>query len=93
MDRGSKPKLRSVNVQRTVYEGEPVFLIHDGLRLSEAVIVLPQVLGPLALLCDGEHTLPEIKAALEVRFGLRLSLAMIENLLDQFDQALLFENE
>jgi AmmeMemoRadiSam system protein B len=63
------------------------------LKLSEAAIVLPQVLGPLALLCDGEHTLPEIKTALEVRFGLRLSMDMIENLLDQFDQALLLESE
>jgi len=93
MDNPTKPKLRNVNVQRIVYEGEPVFLIQDGLKLTNAVILLPQVLGPLALLCDGNHTIPEIKAALEVRYGLRLSQAMIEDLLKQFDQALLLENE
>jgi AmmeMemoRadiSam system protein B len=88
-----KPKVRNINVQRTIYRGEPVFLIQDGLRLTEAAIILPQVLGPLVLLCDGSHTLPEITAALEVRYGLRLPQNVIESLIDQFDQALLFEGE
>jgi hypothetical protein len=88
----NKPQLRDVNIQRITYQGESVFLIQDGLKLTEAAIVLPQVLGPLALLCDGQHTLPEIKAALEVRFGLRLPQTIIENLLAQFDRALLLEN-
>lgn len=89
----TKPKLRNVNVQRTVYQGEPVFVIQDGLRLTEAMIVLPQVLGPLALLCDGQHTLPEIQSALELRYGLRLDETLLEGLLEQFDQALLLEGE
>ena len=93
MNHQTKPKLRNVNVQRIVYEGESVFLMQDGLRLTDAVIVLPQVLGPLAVLCDGRHTLPEIKAALEIRYGLRLPQTMLENLLEQFDRALLLENE
>ena len=93
MNHLERPKLRDVNIQRITYQGEPVFLIQDGLKLTEAAIVLPQILGPLALLCDGQHTLPEIKAALEVRFGLRLPQTMIENLLAQFDRALLLENE
>jgi AmmeMemoRadiSam system protein B len=93
MNHLTKPKLRDVNVQRINYQGEPVFLIQDGLKLTEAVIVLPQVLGPLAMLCDGQHTVPEIKASLEVRYGMRLPQTVIENLLEQFDRALLLENE
>ncbi len=93
MKRQSKPKLRNVNVQPFVYEGEPVFLIQDSLKLTNAVIVLPQVLGPLAMLCDGEQTLPEIKATLEAQYGLRVPQTMIENLLEQFDRALLLDNE
>ena len=93
MNHLNKPKIRNVNVQRTIYQGEPVFLIHDRLKLTEAAIVLPQVLGPLVMLCDGGHSLPEIKAALEVRYGLRLPQEIIENLLAQFDQALLLEGE
>ncbi|MEW5961236.1 MAG: AmmeMemoRadiSam system protein B [Chloroflexota bacterium] len=91
MNHLDKPELRNVNVQRTVYQGEPAFLIQDPLKLTEAAILLPQALGPLALLCDGQHTIPEIKAALEIRFGLRLPQPVIENLLEQFDQALLLK--
>lgn len=93
MNHLNKPKLRNINIQRITYQGEPVFLMQDTLKLTDAVIVLPQVLGPLALLCDGQHTIPEIKATLEVRFGLRLPQAALENLLDQFDQALLLETD
>jgi AmmeMemoRadiSam system protein B len=93
MNHLNKPKIRNVNVQRTIYQGEPVFLIQDRLKLTEAAIVLPQVLGPLVMLCDGEHSLPEITAALEIRFGLRLSQEIIESLLAQFDEALLLEGE
>lgn len=86
-----KPKIRNVNVQRTIYQGEPVFLLQDRLKLTEAAIVLPQILGPLVMLCDGNNTLPEIKAALEIRYGLRLPQETIEGMLNQFDQALLLE--
>lgn len=88
-----KPKLRHVNVQQVMYQGEPVFLIQDSLRLTEAVIMLPQVLGPLAMMCDGYHTIPEMRATLEVRYGLHLSEAAIQNLIDQFDEALLLEGD
>ncbi len=88
-----KPKIRNVNIQRIAYQGQPVFLIQDGLKLTDTVIVLPQALGPLALLCDGQHTLPEIRAALEIRYGLCLPQTVLEDLLKQFDQALLLENE
>jgi hypothetical protein len=89
MNHLQKPKLRNVSAQQILYQGEPVFLIQDGLKLSEAAIVLPQVLGPMLLLCDGEHTLPEIRAALEVRYGLRLKQELLESLIAQLDQALL----
>ena len=88
-----KPKLRNVNVQRTTHQGEPVFLIQDQLQLTDAAIVLPQQLGPLAALCDGRHTLPEMRAELELRYGLRLPAALMENLIGQFDEALLLESD
>jgi AmmeMemoRadiSam system protein B len=93
MNNQTKPKLRNINVQQIVYQGEPAFVLHDSQRLTDAVIVLPQALGPLALLCDGKHTIPEIKAALEGRYSLPLPLDTIENLLDQFDQALLLDGQ
>jgi AmmeMemoRadiSam system protein B len=88
-----KPKLRNVNAQRVMYQGEPAFFVQDGLKLTDAAIVVPQVLGPLLLLCDGQHSIPEIQAALEFRFGLRLTQQLIEGFITQFDEALLLEGD
>jgi hypothetical protein len=93
MDPEFKPALRNINVQQTIYQGEPVFVMQDSLRLTDAVILLPQALGPLAILCDGEHTVPQIEAALAGQFGLKLPRNIINNLLEQFDQALLLESD
>ena len=51
------------------------------------------MLGPFAMLCDGNHTLSEMQAALEVQFGLTLSESIIQNLVEQFDQALLLDSQ
>lgn len=88
-----KPKLRNVNVQRITHQGQPVFLIQDGLRLTEAAIVLPQSLGPLAMLCDGHHTLPQMQTTLETNFGIRLPNDVLTDLIRQFDEALLLESD
>ncbi|MEM7344639.1 MAG: AmmeMemoRadiSam system protein B [Chloroflexota bacterium] len=87
----NKPKLRNINVERTVYQGEPVFFLQDRLKLTEAGIVLPQALGPVAMLCDGQHTVSEMEQALAQEYGLQLPRNSIEHLLDQFDHALLLE--
>lgn len=88
-----KPKLRNVNVQRITHQGQPVFLIQDGLRLTESAIVLPEMLGPFAMLCDGRHTLPQMQTTLEDHYGLRLSQTVLEDLIKQFDEALLLESD
>ncbi|MCB0222417.1 MAG: AmmeMemoRadiSam system protein B [Anaerolineae bacterium] len=93
MDHLHKPKLRNISVQRTIYQNEPVFILQDGLKLTEAAIVLPQALGPVAMLCDGRHTLSDIERSLESRYGLQVTQSVLENLLEQFDQALLLEGE
>lgn len=93
MNHLNKPLLRNVSVQRITYQGQPVFLIQDPLRLTDSAIVLPQALGPLAALLDGQHTVPEIGAALEIRYGIRLSPTVLEDLLHQFDQALLLNTD
>lgn len=93
MDYSHKPKLRNISVQRTIYQNEPVFILQDGLKLTEAAIVLPQALGPVAMLCDGRHTLDDIEHSLKSQYGLQVSQSVLENLLEQFDQALLLEGE
>ncbi|MCB0156143.1 MAG: AmmeMemoRadiSam system protein B [Anaerolineae bacterium] len=60
--------------------------------MTETAIALPQALGPLAMLCDGQHTVAEIETKLTVQYGLRLSRLEIENLLQQFDEALILDS-
>ncbi len=93
MNNLTKPKLRNISVQRTIYQGEPVFIMQDNLKLTQAAIALPQALGPLAILCDGQHTIAEIYAALQVQYGLDIPQPAIEGLLKQFDEALLLEGD
>lgn len=92
MENLTKPKIQHVNVKQTVYQGQPVFIINNSLRLTETAIALPQALGPLAMLCDGQHTVAEIETKLTGQYGLRLSRLEIENLLQQFDEALILDS-
>jgi AmmeMemoRadiSam system protein B len=89
----AKPKIQDVKVQRTLYQGVPIFLMHNSMQLTEAAIALPQALGPFAMLCDGQHTIPEIRAKLAVQYSLTLSQGEIEQLLKQFDDALILDSD
>ena len=44
----TKPKLQHVNVQRTIYQGQPIFLINNSLKLTDTAIALPQTLGAVS---------------------------------------------
>lgn len=93
MSLSTKPKLRNVTIDKVIHDGQPVFLMRDSLRLTEAMIALPQFLGPLAMLCDGQHTIDEMRATLTQQYGLELPNGAITHLLTQLDEALLIEGE
>jgi len=86
-----RPKIRNINIQPTTHEGQPVFIMYDSLRLTEAMIALPQFLGPVVLLCDGQHTISEMDTLLKSEYGLDLPHGTIEQVLEQFETALLLE--
>jgi len=93
MENLTKPKIQNVNVQHSYYQGQPIFLIHNSLKLTKTAIALPQALGPLAMLCDGQHTIPEIETTLVSQYGINLSHREIESFLHQFDEALILEGQ
>jgi len=68
-------------------------LLHDPLALSDQTIILPQGLALLLPLLDGTRDEGALRAALEVRAGLRLPPDALANLLSQLDRALLLDNE
>jgi AmmeMemoRadiSam system protein B len=67
--------------------------MRDPLALSDQTILLPQQLAPLLPLLDGTRDEGAIRAALEVRSGVRLPAGALPNLLSQLDSALLLVNE
>jgi len=87
----SKPKLRNVNIQPTTHQGQPVFVMYDSLQLTDAIIALPQALGPFVLLCNGQHHVDEMKQILVTNYGIDLPNGTIDHLVSQLDEALLLE--
>ncbi len=87
------PKLRLVDSRVINHEGQPLVVLLDPLRLSDQTICLPPPLILLLELCDGSRDEAGLRAALEVRAGIRLSAANVEQILSQLDEALLLEND
>ncbi|MBS1251231.1 MAG: hypothetical protein MAG451_00262 [Anaerolineales bacterium] len=86
------PRLRPVDIQSVNHNGQPAVVLRDPLQLTEHVVVVPQFLAPLLMLCDGTRDLNSLRAGLAVRTGISLSQARMAGLIDQLDQALLLDN-
>ena len=63
------------------------------MNCSRATALIPAGLAPVLELCDGEHTLAAMQAALSVRYGMSLPTATLESLISQLDEALILESE
>ncbi len=87
------PKLRAVDARPFIHNGRPSILLRDPLQLAEQSVVIPQQLAPLLVLCDGTRDSNGLRAALAIRFGLRVGPSILEGLLAAFDEALLLEND
>jgi AmmeMemoRadiSam system protein B len=88
-----QPKLRPLDIRPIQHRGQPALLMRDPLVLTDQTIVLPQQLAPLLSLLDGTRDEAALRAALEIRYGVRLPLGALPSLLSQLDDALLLENE
>lgn len=88
-----QPKLRAVEANLVQQGGQPAILLRDPLRLSDQAVFLRPQLGLLLELCDGTRDESELRAALAVRAGLRLTPTALEQILDQLDNALLLDSE
>jgi len=88
-----RPKIRPVQTQPMVRNGQAGLVLMDPLRLSGRVIFVPQALAPVLALADGTRDLNELRAALMIRAGVRVSPAVLETLFAQLDEALLLDND
>ena len=87
------PRLRPLQIVPMVHQGQPALLLRDPLHLNQRMVVVPQQLGAALALMDGTRDLHELRAALMIRAGLRLSNGELQQIVNQLDQALLLHNE
>jgi AmmeMemoRadiSam system protein B len=88
-----RPKLRQVNISRSHQHGQPVIVLQDPSGISEFTVILPVNILPVLELCDGTRDIATIRAALELRTGLRAGPGYLEKLFAALDNALMIDNE
>ncbi len=86
------PRLRPVETRWVTHEGRPYLFLRDPVGLSEAQLLVPAPLAPLLALCDGTRDPGALQAALELRTGLRLPLAQVQELLRQLSESLFLDD-
>jgi len=87
-----RPKIRYLDFQPVIYEGQHMWLARDPLGLSAEQLLLSPALAQMLVYCDGRHTPAEIKALFERQVGLEIDLATIKDTLARLDEALLLDN-
>lgn len=88
-----RPKLAEVSSQWQNRDGRPVLVLQNALGLSDSAIALPAELALLPALCDGSRDVGALRASLLLRAGVRISEELLSHILQQMDEALLFEGE
>jgi AmmeMemoRadiSam system protein B len=67
-------------------------MLRDPLQLTDRAVVLPRELAPFLALCDGTRDVRALRAALALRFGLRVGEDVLESVIRALDGAYLLEN-
>jgi len=86
------PKLRPVDLRPMNRNGRSYILVRDPLRLSDQMVLIPQPLAPVLALCDGTRDLRAIRAALMVRYGVRVDEETLRALIATLDELYLLDN-
>ncbi|MDO8689446.1 MAG: AmmeMemoRadiSam system protein B [Dehalococcoidia bacterium] len=86
----TNPKLRPLEARWINHNGQPGILLQDRLGISQPALI-PQTLVPLLTLCDGVRSLQAIRAGFELRTGMPISLATVERLAKELEEALLLD--
>jgi len=86
------PQLRPVEPHWVDHEGQRYLYLKDPLNMSDMTILLSQQIAPLVMLMDGERSLSELIAALQLTVGIIVTEDDIRSIVSQLDQALMIEN-
>jgi AmmeMemoRadiSam system protein B len=83
--------LRPIEIRRIDHQG-PAFLLRDPLQLSDEYVIVPHELAPLLSLFDGAYSYGELRRQIGEQIGAQSGPALLDQILEALDQALLFEN-
>jgi AmmeMemoRadiSam system protein B len=87
-----RPTLRLVEPMWVEHLGQRFLHLRDHLSMSDLTVMIPETVAPVVTLLDGSRTLPEIRSALALRFGLTVSDQELRSMIGQLDEALLIGN-
>lgn len=87
------PKLRWLDIQPYIHEGQQMWLFVDPMQLSDKQLLLPPALAQFAVFLDGQRTLAEANALLAEQAGFVLPDDVVAELVGQLDETCLLENE
>jgi AmmeMemoRadiSam system protein B len=88
-----RPRLRPLEAFPLEEQGQRFLGLRDPSGLTDAVARLPPAAVAVVQLCDGETSRDEICLEFERRYKSPLARAVLDQLLDQLDQALLLDSD
>jgi len=86
-------KLRPLDIRPYQRDGQHFFLLRDPLQISDTLLLVPQPLVPVLMLCDGNWDAHAIHGILRLRYGIEFEDGLLEGMLTTLDEAFFFENE
>ncbi len=86
-------KLRPLDIRPYQQDGQHFFLLRDPLQISDTLLLVPQPLAPVLMLCDGNWDAHAIHGILRLRYGIEFEDGLLEGMLTTLDEAFFFENE
>jgi AmmeMemoRadiSam system protein B len=86
------PKLRAIQVQPAVHQGQQGVMLADPLGITDTTLFVPIALAPLLPLIDGSRDLGTLRTGFELRTGIPLSPRVIESLISELDASRLLDN-
>ena len=78
----SNPKLRAVDIQPVIYEGQQMWLLRDPLALTDFQLILTPALAQMAVFCDGTRDAQQIQKDISSYFETPVEADVVEQMLD-----------
>ena len=87
-----RPRLRPVEAFASQVQGRPVVCLRDPMRLSQAVVYVPQETAAILGLFDGQHSLLDIQEAFARSFGSLLFREHLLGIIQSLDEHFLLDS-